>query len=136
MLYAGYGAVFQAGEHAVPVKGRRKLKAKGQAAVGDQTITGATAGSKVTRCIAEHRATSAVELPDAAESGRKRNVSDAEVGVIQHSARKVGAGRPRDLVGRGAQVFREHAAQMSRRDAESDPQIVLGLAIVEGTVKN
>ncbi len=59
-----------------------------------------------------------VELPDAREPGRERDVGDREVGRREQGARGLGAVGAREGERTSAELVREHAGQVPRRVAE------------------
>jgi hypothetical protein len=58
-------------------------EAEGQAAVSHETVRYPTTGTQLAGRRAEYVKERPVELPDAAESRRERDLGDSEVGVVQ-----------------------------------------------------
>ena len=116
-----------------PVERAAVREAQEQAAVRDETIRLATAGPQLAGRLAEDLLAGTVELAQAAEPGRERDLGHGQVGVVEEPTREVDPGRARQPVRRHAQLLLEEPAQVAGRDTE--PRAEVGLArVIEGAV--
>ena len=91
VLDARYGAGGEVPEHRVPVQRSVKRQPEDQASVGDEPIGHAPAGTELAgRCL-EHVLAGPVELAQAPEARRERDLQHAEIGVVQEPAGEVRA---------------------------------------------
>src|SRR4029079_18985897 len=84
---------------------------------------------------AEQVPAGAVELTDAAEPGRERDVGHAQVRVVEQPAGKGSPLGSSELVGSDTRVIGEEPPKMPRRDPEAGTELGLRAA-VEGAVED
>src|SRR5262249_56832383 len=108
-----------------PVGGAGVREPQQQPTVGDEPIGLAAAGAKRAGRLAEDVAAGSVELAQAAEAGRERDLGHAQIRVVEQPSREVDTGRAGEPVGRHAEMRAEQAAEVSRRDAEPRRELAL-----------
>ena len=106
MLDAGDRAGREVRDHRLPVERAAEREPEQEAAVGDEPVRLAAAGAQAARRLAEDVPARAVQLAQAAEAGRERDLGDGQVGVVEEPAGEVHPGRARQPVGRHAEVRR------------------------------
>ena len=104
-------------------------------AVRDEPVGLSPPRAQRTRRRAEDVAARAVELTQASEARRERDLGDREIGVVEKPAREMRARRARQAVRRHAELGGEEPAQMSCGHAEPRTELGLGSA-VERTVED
>ena len=112
-----------------PVERAAVREAQEQAAVRDEPIRLAAAGAQLAGRLAEDVLAGTVELAQAAEAGRERDLGHGQVGVVEEPPREVDPGRARQPVRRHAQLLLEEPAQVTGRDTEARAEV--GLARVD-----
>jgi len=126
---AGDRSEREEGQQCVPVQWWVERETGVEAAVGDEAVRTAATGPELGRRRVEDVVHHPRHLADRAEAGRERDVIDGEVAVVEQPASEVRTPGASHLIGGGAHVLEEEAAEVAAAHAEASGEVRFELLV-------